>query len=72
MNDLVLTSNQLSDISHFYKSIDYNFHPDDIKLFDQNGYDLTTLEQVYASEHGYDCIFHRPSHIALKYEWFMQ
>ena len=72
MNDLVLTSNQLSDISHFYKSIDYNFHPDDIKLFDQNGYDLTTLEQVYASEHGYDCIYHRPSHIALKYEWFMQ
>ena len=65
MNDLVLTSNQLSDISHFYKSIDYNFHPDDIKLFDQNGYDLTTLEQVYASEHGYDCIFHRSSHIAL-------
>ena len=30
MNDLVLTSNQLSDISHFYKSIDYSFHPEDI------------------------------------------
>ena len=50
MNDLVLTSNELSDISHFYKNINYNFSPKDISLFDQNGYDLTTLEIAYARE----------------------
>lgn len=45
------------------------FHVD---LFDQNGYDLTLLEQVYASFNGGPVLEHRAHRAALKKPWFLQ
>ena len=42
-----------------------------VKLFDQNGYDLTELEQLYAVANGYDLTKHRnKDHITLRQDWF--
>jgi hypothetical protein len=46
--------------------------PVEIDLFDQNGYDLTVLEQKYAEVNNDPGQYHRPNHIALKYEWFTE
>lgn len=40
-----------------------------VKLFDQNGYDLTLLEQCYSSMNGYSPVQHRHRY-ALKQKWF--
>lgn len=40
-----------------------------VKLFDQNGYDLTLLEQCYSSVNGYNPKQHRHRY-ALKQKWF--
>jgi hypothetical protein len=52
--------------------IDYNYTPSnmDVELFDQNGYDLTALEKLYAIANGQPGRWHRPNHYALKYDWF--
>ena len=40
-------------------------------MFDQNGYDLTKLEQLYAVANGAETTLHRNSeHITLRKEWF--
>lgn len=44
----------------------------DLDLFDQNGYDLTLLEQYYAIENDTRFYNHRPNRIALKKPWFTQ
>ena len=42
-----------------------------VELFDQNGYDLTKLEQLYAVANGYDLTTHRNTdHITLRQTWF--
>jgi hypothetical protein len=52
--------------------IDHNYTPlyEDVELFDQNGYDLTPLEKMYAEANGQQGRWHRPNHFALKYDWF--
>tara|TARA_B100001248_G_scaffold261965_1_gene255256 strand:- start:713 stop:1354 length:642 start_codon:yes stop_codon:yes gene_type:complete len=43
-----------------------------VSLFDQNGYDLTKLEQMYAVANGYDLTEHRnDDHITLRNDWFI-
>ena len=43
-----------------------------MELFDQNGYDLTLLEQMYAVANGVDLVTHRnKSHITLRQDWFV-
>ena len=43
-----------------------------VELFDQNGYDLTRLEQMYAVANGYDLTTHRNNdHITLRQDWFV-
>ena len=43
-----------------------------LELFDQNGYDLTKLEQLYAVENGYELVTHRnKDHITLRQDWFI-
>ena len=43
-----------------------------VELFDQNGYDLTKLEQLYAVANGYEVNVHRnKDHITLRQEWFI-
>ena len=42
-----------------------------VELFDQNGYDLTHLEQLYAVANGVDKTEHRnKDHITLRQDWF--
>jgi len=42
-----------------------------VEYFDQNGYDLTKLEQLYAVANGAETTTHRNSeHITLRKEWF--
>jgi len=44
--------------------------PEDVELFDQNGYDLTRIEQHYASSNKTDFENHRSHIVALKKPWF--
>lgn len=46
--------------------------PSDLDLFDQNGYDLTILEQRYAEVNDYRPIQHRSHRVAIKQPWFIQ
>jgi hypothetical protein len=57
---------------NWHLPINYNYTPtlQDIELFDQNGYDLTPLEKMYAEANGQQGRWHRPNHFALKYDWF--
>ena len=44
---------------------------DTVSLFDQNGYDLTHLEQLYATANGVPKVTHRnKDHITLRQDWF--
>ena len=47
-------------------------NPIEIDLFDQNGYDLTVLEQKYSQANNEPGQYHRSNHVALKYEWFTE
>lgn len=44
----------------------------DLDLFDQNGYDLTTLEQHYAVVNDRRPVAHRRHRMAIKQDWFVQ
>jgi hypothetical protein len=70
---LALTNNQFNSDPYFNKPIDQNFVPtvEQTELFDQNGYDLTPLERLYAEANGQEGRWHRPNHYALKYDWFV-
>jgi hypothetical protein len=70
---LKLTHNQFNPNSYFHNPIDQNFVPtiEQTELFDQNGYDLTPLERLYAEANGQAGRWHRPNHYALKYDWFV-
>ena len=56
-------SNPIDD--YLVEEIDHKW----VKLFDQNGYDLTLLEQCYSSVNGYNPIEHRHRY-TLKQKWF--
>lgn len=74
MNDLLLSSNRLTIDGFWQLPIDKTlFSPTalDVALFDQNGYDLTDLEQMYAYHNLNLSQAHR-YHRALKYDWFTQ
>lgn len=60
---------------YFTMPIDFIGTPESsyIQLFDQNGYDLTKLEQLYCLANGWHPEVHRnTSHISLRKEWFKQ
>jgi hypothetical protein len=69
---LAPNNNQFNKNPYFCNPIDQEFVPDteQIELFDQNGYDLTPLERLYAEVNGQAGRWHRPNHYALKYDWF--
>ena len=70
---LKLTHNQFNINPYFDKSINQDTVPsiEQTELFDQNGYDLTPLERLYAEANGQSGRWHRPNHYALKYDWFV-
>ena len=73
-NDLTLTANKFNSEGYWSKPINkitFVPIPADIALFDQNGYDLTDLEQYYANANLSPSLYHR-YHKALKYSWFTQ
>lgn len=74
MNDLVLTNNLFDADGYWTRPVDkitYFPIPHDLDLFDQNGYDLTELEQYFAySNLGY-AEAHRYRR-AIKKPWFTQ
>ncbi len=52
--------------------VSYTPGTDSVELFDQNGYDLTKLEQKYAVANGYALTTHRnKDHITLRQDWFI-
>ncbi len=74
MNDLKLSENRLNPNGYWTKPIDkitFMPIPADLDLFDQNGYDLTDLEQHYANANLSYAEAHRYRR-ALKYPWFIQ
>jgi len=69
---LAPTNNKFNPDPYFRSPIDQESLPptEQIELFDQNGYDLTILERLYAEANGQAGRWHRPNHYALKYDWF--
>lgn len=72
---LKLSDNTFNSNGHWSKPIaKLTFIPthEDVDLFDQNGYDLTHIEQHYASSNEADFATHRKHIVALKKPWFVQ
>ena len=71
---LALTNNQFNPNPFWEKPIegDVNAPSNElVELFDQNGYDLTVLEQIYAEANQAKTTMHRNSkHITLRQTWF--
>ena len=72
---LKITENQLDNNGYWDRAIDSAFIPNhnDLALFDQNGYDLTNIEQLYAINNDRRPLEHRSKHrMSIKQEWFIQ
>jgi hypothetical protein len=69
-----LTGNKLNPTGYWSEPIPQSYKPkaSDLDLFDQNGYDLTKLEQQYATYNGAMPLKHRSHRTALKTNWFIQ
>ena len=75
MNSIVLTDNQFNPQPTWDKPVaKLLFKPtsEDVDLFDQNGYDLTILEQHYARANQVETFAHRQHIQAVKQPWFTQ
>ena len=76
MNSVILSNNQFDPEGHWSKPIAkllYEPTYEDIALFDQNGYDLTVIEQHFAYGNFKKTKKHREhQHQTLKQEWFTQ
>lgn len=74
MSYLDLTDNQFNPIGYWDQPLDRLCPPlaCDLALFDQNGYDLTDLEQCYAVANLTPFHAHREHRHALKAPWFTQ
>ena len=72
---LHVTNNKFNPTPYYDQSIKSMFATpprESVELFDQNGYDLTRLEQMYAVANGYDLTTHRnKDHITLRQDWFI-
>jgi len=69
---LTISSNKLNSDPYWSTPIAQEIIPsiEQTELFDQNGYDLTALERLYAEANGQAGRWHRPNHYALKRDWF--
>lgn len=74
MSYLELTDNQFNPIGYWDQPLDKLCPPlaCDLALFDQNGYDLTDLEQCFAAVNLAPVHAHREHRHALKATWFTQ
>lgn len=70
---MLLTTNKLTPEPYLRLSVsDYIPKPSHVDLFDQNGYDLTFLEQQFVEANDLMFLSHRPHRQAIKYEWFTE
>lgn len=70
-----LTENQFDSNGYWETPIRKIFfipYIDNVDLFDQNGYDLTPLEQKYAYNNDRRPLQHRSHRMAIKQNWFIQ
>lgn len=75
MKDVVLSQAFLDADGYWSKKINNsNYIPKavDVDLFDQNGYDLTAIEKMYAVFNDSFYLTHREHRVALKQPWFTQ
>ena len=70
---LALTQNKFNYNPYWSNPISQEIIPsiEQTELFDQNGYDLTPLERLYAEANGQTGRWHRPNHYSLKRDWFI-
>ena len=70
---LALTQNKFNSDPFWSNPISQEIIPsiEQTELFDQNGYDLTSLERLYAEANGQAGRWHRPNHYALKRNWLI-
>jgi hypothetical protein len=70
---LAPTQNKFNSNTYWSNPISQEIIPsiEQTELFDQNGYDLTPLEQLYAEANGQAGRWHRPNHYALKRDWLI-
>ena len=70
---LALTQNKFNSNPYWSNPISQEIIPsiEQTELFDQNGYDLTPLERLYAEANGQAGRWHRPNHYALKSDWLI-
>ena len=72
---MVLLADSIFDSrAHWINPITKSFQPQasDLDLFDQNGYDLTVLEQHFAEANDIRPLSHREHRMAIKQPWFTQ
>lgn len=75
MSSVVLTDNQFNHDGYWSKPMNKVLYiplAEDLDLFDQNGYDLTVLEQHFAVSNNQSAREHRKHRMAIKQEWFTQ
>jgi hypothetical protein len=75
MTTVVITDSQFDSTGYWtipVEKIVYLPTPEDVALFDQNGYDLTDLEKHYAYSNWNKPKKHREHRVALKQPWFTQ
>lgn len=75
MSFVVITKNQFNPNGYWDKPVEklvYLPTPEDLELFDQNGYDLTPLERHYAYSNFAKPKKHRDHIHAIKFDWLVQ
>ena len=75
MSTVVITDSEFNPNGYWDKPVEkivYLPTPEDVALFDQNGYDLTELEKHYAYSNWSKPKKHREHRTALKQPWFKQ
>lgn len=75
MSSAVLTSNKFNPQGYWSIPMDKMLYiplASDLDLFDQNGYDLTVLEQHFAYSNHQEIKHHRQHRQAIKQDWFTQ
>jgi hypothetical protein len=75
MTTVVITDSQFDANGYWTNPVEkiiYLPTPEDVALFDQNGYDLTDLEKHYAYSNWNKPKKHREHRVALKQPWFTQ
>lgn len=74
MKDFILTDNKWNPEGHWSRPLPGFFAPKiyHLELFDQNGYDLTELEKLFAEVNHTETKSHRSHRTAIKQPWFDQ